>query len=224
MGRRQFVQNSCSGSAELYIDLASVLRTGFAFDQALGGKAIHQSDRAVVRNLKLLRQFPDRNTLSFGEAFDSQQGLVLARCQPSGSSCFFTELKKLPELVPKGSQYFIFGFRKLREGNSRGNGHCYFDLQYSPAIGMRVNTTPACESSLLARLRLPTARRQRPFLLFPFDILLARLQAKLRRDRKIEEGPVSVKDFYRSPLTRLREVYGGKVGGHVAAGPLASHL
>jgi hypothetical protein len=99
----------------------------------------------------------------------------------------------LPELVPKGSQYFIFGFRKLREGKSRGNGHCYFGLQYSPTSGMRVNTTPACENSLLTRLRLPAARRRRPFSLF--DILLVRLQAKLRPDRKIEEGPVSVKDF-----------------------------
>jgi len=83
VGGRQFLQNPCSGSAELYIDLAAILHTGFAFDQALGGKAIHQSDRAVVRNLKLLRQFADRNTLAFGEALDSQQGLVLARRQPS---------------------------------------------------------------------------------------------------------------------------------------------
>jgi hypothetical protein len=37
----------------------------------------------VVRNLKLLRQFADRNTLAFGEALDSQQGLVLAGRQPS---------------------------------------------------------------------------------------------------------------------------------------------
>jgi hypothetical protein len=79
MGGGQLLQNLCSGAAELYIDLATVLYSGFAFDQTLGNKAIHQTDRTVVRDLKLFREFADRNALSFGEAFNGQQGLVLAR-------------------------------------------------------------------------------------------------------------------------------------------------
>jgi hypothetical protein len=48
----------------------------------LGSKAIHQADRTVVRDLKLFRELANRNALSFGKAFDGQQGLVLARRQP----------------------------------------------------------------------------------------------------------------------------------------------
>lgn len=55
MGGRKFLENLCSGTAELYIDLATILYAGFAFDQPLGSQAIHQADRTMVCDLKLFR-------------------------------------------------------------------------------------------------------------------------------------------------------------------------
>jgi hypothetical protein len=80
MGSGQFLENLCSGAAELYIDLAPVLHAGLPFNQTLGSEAIHQADGTVVSDLKLFCQFADCNPFSFGEPFNGEQGLVLARC------------------------------------------------------------------------------------------------------------------------------------------------
>ena len=102
MGFLQFPEKLGAFPAELHIDIAPVLQTVFSCNEILRNQAVNQPNCAVVSHLELVRQLADGDAFPLREAFDSEQGLMLARCQSSRSSRFLAKLEKLSQMVSEG--------------------------------------------------------------------------------------------------------------------------
>lgn len=112
MDEIEFFQQRESFGGKRHLHATSVLRAGTAFHELQGFHPIDQSDRAVMRNSHLLREFSHGHPAAARKPFDRQESLVLLRSDAVSRGSLFAEAEKLPERIPEFSEGFVVGFCK----------------------------------------------------------------------------------------------------------------
>jgi hypothetical protein len=92
VGADQFIEKFNAVRGQTDVHLTSIVRAWFADDQSLESEAIDQPDCAVVRDLKLFREFSDCRGLAAWKSLDREESLILARSQAGGRGRFLTEM------------------------------------------------------------------------------------------------------------------------------------
>ena len=101
MRRSQQLQQRFSATREGQHDFAAVRHAARAPYQALPFQAIYQFHRAVMLNQQPLGQHPDRSHPVGGQAFDSQQRLVLLRLDARGAHGVLAEIQEAANFEAK---------------------------------------------------------------------------------------------------------------------------
>jgi hypothetical protein len=85
----------------------------FAPDEIVRGKAVSQSDRALVPDLQSFRQLADGHSIPGGKSLDGQQSLVLLGRETHGMRLLLAETQELSQTVTQRRQRFIVRFCNL---------------------------------------------------------------------------------------------------------------
>jgi hypothetical protein len=109
MGDRELPQQRLAPVREADEDFPPVLGIVLAPREAPLGETVDQLDGAVMLNLQALGQLADGRPVSFGQAFDSQQKLVLLRLDPVRLGGVAAELQEAPDAISELGQRAILG-------------------------------------------------------------------------------------------------------------------
>lgn len=89
---------------ERHDDLASVVIGYGPLNQSDSLESVDESDGAVVRNLELLGEFPDRYPVPARESFDREQRLILLGFESVRSGGFLAKTQKNAQGVAEFSE------------------------------------------------------------------------------------------------------------------------
>lgn len=93
----------------MHVHLAPVFPASTAGDEAFPGQTVHEFDRAMVLNLKALRQIGDAWSAVVGFPFDGKHQLVVLRFQPCFPGSFLAKAQETAKLVAELRQGLVVG-------------------------------------------------------------------------------------------------------------------